>query len=112
MGSKQLKIALSDELYNLLTIEAKKQNLPVSSFARSLMSAQLEQGSSVEAAEIVQPDSMATKSEETSTSEDLIFLSDVLEDKEKQQKESEATTTSTKKVSKGEKSVNIQITVN
>jgi hypoxanthine-guanine phosphoribosyltransferase len=61
-SGKQLKIALSDELFKKLSQEAKKRNIPVSTYARALMTGQLE----------------AEPSESEIPARDLILLSDVL----------------------------------
>jgi hypothetical protein len=112
MNKKQLKIALNDDFYAQLAKLAKKRKLPISSYARSLMSDHLAY--------------LANNSDNKRKEEDLILLSDVVGNNQSSNKKStqpeadadkpclrdKSAGTSLSKSAKSGKPVNIQITVN
>lgn len=107
MGKKQLKIAISDDFYEQLSKEAKKQKLPVSSYARSLMAEQMQAGQEMGQS---RRKSMETPSgNKKDKDNDLVLLSDVL-DKDEKDADDKNAAKSTAIKSKGEP-ININISI-
>lgn len=78
MSRKQVKLSVDEDLYNQLSDEAEERNLPISTFARLLISRQLEMEEAEDNNETSFSNKHAVNREERGEDEGVIMLSDVL----------------------------------